>query len=70
MNRRSEIKIVERNWGGDTGIAPVFSVLLYENDELVETRALPGRSIHYAEDVAENWENGIIKTGEKSLNEK
>jgi len=26
-------------------------------------RALPNKSIHYANDVSENWNNGIIKNG-------
>ena len=39
----------------------MFCVYLYENDELLEVRPLKGKSIHYANDVAENWENGIIQ---------
>lgn len=49
----------------------MFCVYLYENDELMEIRPLKGKSIHYAEDVAENWENGIIQltTMEANLND-
>ena len=39
----------------------MFCVYLYENDVLIEIRPLKGKSIHYAEDVVENWENGLIK---------
>lgn len=42
-----------------------YVVDLYEMEGesifLRETRSLPGKSIYYAEDVKENWENGIIK---------
>ena len=39
----------------------MYVVELYLNNALVETRELPGKSIYYAEDVKENWENGLIK---------
>lgn len=42
----------------------MYCVYLYENDVLMEIRPLKGKSIHYAEDVVENWENGIIKIKE------
>ena len=41
----------------------MYVVELYEDGELVEMRALPNKSIHYANDVSENWNNGIIKNG-------
>ena len=37
-----------------------FAVEMYEDDVLVETRELPGKSISYAEDTAENWVSGLI----------
>lgn len=40
----------------------MYVVDLYERDKLVEVRSLPGKSIHFANDVAENWENGIIRS--------
>ena len=40
---------------------PYYEVNMYENDRLIESRPLKGKSIHYAEDVVENWENGLIK---------
>ena len=39
----------------------MYVVDLYLNNALVESRELPGKSIYYAEDVKENWENGLIK---------
>lgn len=57
-NRHSIIRTVKIN-DIDT-----FVVDLFENDKLVESRALPGKSVHYANDVSENWDTGIIKLGE------
>lgn len=37
-----------------------YVVDLFLNDMLIESRVLKGKSIHYANDVAENWINGII----------
>ena len=37
-----------------------FAVEFYEDDVLLETRQLPGKSISYAEDTAENWVSGLI----------
>jgi len=34
---------------------------MYVGDELAEERPMYGKSKRYAEDCAENWENGIIK---------
>lgn len=60
-NRTSQIRRVLTSdtalAGGDT----MFVVDLYENGKLVQCRELPGKSRHYAEDVAENWQNGIIQ---------
>ena len=38
----------------------VYVVEMFEDGELVESRPMYGKSIRYAEDCAENWENGII----------
>ena len=38
-----------------------YVVKMYVGDELAESRPLYGHSKRYAEDCAENWENGIIK---------
>jgi|TARA_B100000809_G_scaffold98087_1_gene96653 hypothetical protein len=37
-----------------------YVVKMYVGDELAEERPLYGHSKRYAEDCAENWENGII----------
>lgn len=59
-NRKSQIRLVVNNdpvIGGDS----VYVVDLYENDKLVQVRNLPGKSRSYAEDVAENWDSGVIQ---------
>tara|TARA_R110002012_G_scaffold138606_1_gene295410 strand:+ start:174 stop:449 length:276 start_codon:yes stop_codon:yes gene_type:complete len=38
-----------------------WQVEMYEDNVLIETRELPGKSIHYANDTAENWDKGIIQ---------
>ena len=38
-----------------------YVVKMYVGDELVEERSMGDHSKRYAEDCAENWENGIIK---------
>lgn len=43
----------------------MFCVYLYEDDVLQEVRPLKDKSIYYAHDIVENWENGIIQLGEK-----
>jgi hypothetical protein len=37
-----------------------YVVKLYVGDELAEERPMYGKSRRYAEDCAENWENGVI----------
>lgn len=34
---------------------------LFENGTFVQTIQLPGKSMHYAQDVSENWDTGLIK---------
>jgi len=68
MSRTSNIRVVPINNSGARGPDTMFVVDLLDNDKLVETRKLPGKGIHYAMDVSENWDNGIIKeaTNEQS----
>lgn len=65
MNSRSSIiksvTAIGSNESGSNGPDQVYVVELYSDNILVETRKLPGKNIHYARDVAENWESGIIK---------
>lgn len=56
MNRKSVIRKINTEQGQEE-----FVVDLYENGKLVQVRELPGKSVYYAEDVATNWENGIIQ---------
>lgn len=55
MERSAEIRMT----------ADGYVVDLYENicdaKILRESRAIPGKSIYYAEDIVENWCNGIIQ---------
>ena len=53
--RRAEIANVSFLRGSEEDM---FCVYLYEDDV---KRDNPLKSIHYAYDVVENWENGIIK---------
>tara|TARA_B100000902_G_scaffold322925_1_gene316473 strand:+ start:15676 stop:15873 length:198 start_codon:yes stop_codon:yes gene_type:complete len=34
---------------------------LFKNDQLFGTIDIKDKSIHYANDVVENWENGILR---------
>jgi len=51
MNRKATVKAKQTT---------VYVVDMFEDGKLVESRELEGKSIRYAEDCAENWENGII----------
>jgi hypothetical protein len=55
MNRKSVIRTVVEEHG------EVFVVDLYENGRLIQTREIAGHNRYYAEDLAENWETGIIQ---------
>jgi len=41
--------------------ANAFGVEFYENNELVEYRVFPDKSMRYAEDAAENFTLGILR---------
>jgi len=49
------------NDSGSDGPDTMYVVDLLENGQVVESRKLPGKSSSYAQDVVENWENGIIQ---------
>ena len=61
MTRRSTIRQTLNTCNDHRGPDVLYVVDLYEDDVLVESRQLPGKSRYYAEDVSENWDNGIIK---------
>ena len=46
---------------GVRGPDHMYVVHMFENNVLIETRELPGKSIYYAESLAKNWEEGIIE---------
>lgn len=59
-NRHSQIrKVLTDDLQENSGF--MYVVDLYEKGSLIQSRQLPGKSIHYAEDVAENWNNGLIQ---------
>ncbi len=68
MNTKKTAKIrkVAYMGKGSEGPDTAYVVDLFEGSKLMESRTLLGKSIHYAEDVAENWEAGIIKLDKTS----
>jgi len=68
MNTKKKAKIRKTVYSGNGRGGPdmVYVVDLFEGNKLMESRTLLGKSIHYAEDVAENWETGIIKLNKTS----
>ena len=61
MSRTAKIRKEPYGRNGSRGPDTTYVIDLFEDDPLLESRQVPGKSIYYAEDVAENWENGIIK---------
>ena len=61
MNRTSIIRSVLNTWDEIKGPDVTYVVDLYQDNQLMESRALPGKSKYYADDVSENWNTGIIK---------
>lgn len=66
MKRNKKDELVVEYDNGDGRVARIFStpkgfeVDLLEESALVETRKIHEHSKYYAEDVAENWCNGLI----------
>ena len=58
MSRNSSIRMKQVFNGGTKGHDTMYIVELWDGDSLIETRELPGKSIHYAESLAENWTEG------------
>ena len=64
MSRTSSIRkepALGSNTSGSGGPDTMYVVDLIENGRVVESRKLPGKSKSYADDVAENWESGLIQ---------
>ena len=66
MARNARIRKVEYVGNGTRGPDTAYVVDMFDGDTMVESRTLPNKSIHYAEDVVENWENGIIPNNKTS----
>ena len=61
MSRKAVIRMAYKQaFDGENGEG-TYAVDLYENDKLVQIREVPGKSRHYAEDLVENWESGMIQ---------
>jgi hypothetical protein len=61
MSRRAVIRREYAAVPDDPDNREMFVVDLFEDNKLVQTRVLPDKSIHYAQDVVENWESGLIQ---------
>lgn len=61
MRKSSVIRQVPFFGNGNDGPDTMYVVDMYENERKVGTNEFPGKSIHYAEAFARNWDTGIIK---------
>lgn len=63
MSRTSYIRKMPCAGEGQDSSGPdtMYVVDLLENGRKVETRTLPGKSRAYAQDLAENWETGVLQ---------
>ncbi len=57
--RTSEIRIEGYSASGSRGPDNTYVVYMYEDQTLFEARQLPGKSMHYAESLATNWDESI-----------
>ena len=60
LNEAKEIKFKKENRRAEIIEETHYVVKMYVGDELAEERPLYGHSRRYAEDLQENWENGVI----------
>jgi hypothetical protein len=51
----------EPNWVTSNGPDMLYYVDLYKNKQFFGTIDVSNKSIYYAQDVVENWENGVLK---------
>jgi hypothetical protein len=61
MPRHSIIRYVPNNLNENRGPDMIYIVDLYENNVLVESRAVPNKSLHYVNSLSDNWDNGILQ---------
>jgi hypothetical protein len=59
--RYSTIRQIPYSGNGLSGPNSMYVVDMYEDGKKVGTNEFPGKSIHYAESFAQNWDTGIIK---------
>lgn len=59
--RYSTIRQLLYSGNGNKGPDTIYIVDMYEDGKKVGTNEFPGKSIHYAEAFARNWDAGIIK---------
>jgi len=59
--RYSTIRQIPHSANGLAGPDIMYVVDMYEDGKKVGTNEFPGKSIHYAEAFARNWDTGIIK---------
>ena len=59
--RYSTIRQIPYSANGLSGPDIMYVVDMYEDGKKVGSNEFPGKSIHYAESFARNWDTGIIK---------
>ena len=66
MKKSSVIRKVPCFGDGCNGPDTMYVVDMYENERKVGTNEFPGKSIHYAESFARNWDEGILDNENKA----
>ena len=66
MKKSSVIRKVPFFGEGNNGPDTMYVVDMYENERKVGTNEFPGKSIHYAESFARNWNEGILDNENKA----
>lgn len=64
--RHSTIRQLPFIGNGNEGPDTMYVVDFYEDSKKVGTAEYPGKSIHFAESAARNWDLGIIKDDKQS----
>ena len=59
--KHSTIRQIPYSGNGLSGPDIMYVVDMYEDGKKVGTNEFPGKSSHYAESFAKNWDTGIIK---------
>ena len=66
MRKSCVIRKVPCFGDGNNGPDTMYVVDMYENERKVGTNEFPGKSIHYAESFARNWNEGILDNENKA----